>query len=350
MTLITFHPFVRLPRELRDLIWDAAIRPDVPSAHFFTAWDGVSNAHKFPIMVEFSVAGRGVRSTAPCGLAAPRCNSAEPERPSWFDNNPSVYMEDSGLWTACKESREAMIRRFGNHKVAYQKSPEDSEAGVEYLKPPEFNDAPATGTMIQNGKIQYFTVCPSTDLFCLQPFGEHKAVCWKGFEEDVPIFNELGSPKPNIALELNPSWMDDDPNFLKRGRRVPKYYWALGLYYRSEMGCTFYAATDILGRWASKLWFIDYRIRRDPEFASVGDKWRTTFQGRGCKFIEIYDRLDPGWIWGHDRPETSIHGFLERLDEKLEEYSQDTFLSEWITFPPREDAPRIGILACIPDD
>jgi len=35
----TFHPFPRLPKELRAAIWALAVRPDQPSAHFFTMVD-----------------------------------------------------------------------------------------------------------------------------------------------------------------------------------------------------------------------------------------------------------------------------------------------------------------------
>ncbi|KAK0657210.1 hypothetical protein B0T16DRAFT_452692 [Cercophora newfieldiana] len=35
----TFHPFPWLPPELRDMIWDFAIRPDRPGVHFFTILD-----------------------------------------------------------------------------------------------------------------------------------------------------------------------------------------------------------------------------------------------------------------------------------------------------------------------
>ncbi|KAI0837127.1 hypothetical protein F5Y06DRAFT_272053 [Hypoxylon sp. FL0890] len=361
MAPTTFHPFSELPKELRDLIWDAAIRRDVPSAHFFTAWDGMHDASIFPNMVELSVAGRGVDHGVPCGLAAPRCNRAEPHCASWFDNNPSVYMEDSGLWTACKESREAMIRRFGNHRVTYQKGPLGKKAEAEYVKLPEFNDAPATGTMVQNGKTQYFTVCPKTDLFCLQPLAKGNGIWWKYFEEDVPIFNERGSPRPNIALELNPSWMDDyvsDKDQKENSAKpdeihLPRYYFELGECSRDELGCAFYAATDLLGNWASKLWFIDYRIRPDPKRDPLGEdldlKGWAIFQGRGCKYAEVGCAIDSGWIWGHDTPETSIHHFVERLKEKLEEYSEAHFASEWVTDPPRKNAPKIGVLACIPD-
>ncbi|KAK3386488.1 hypothetical protein B0H63DRAFT_467860 [Podospora didyma] len=38
-TCRTFHYFPDLPKELRDKIWDMALRPGRPAAHFFTIFD-----------------------------------------------------------------------------------------------------------------------------------------------------------------------------------------------------------------------------------------------------------------------------------------------------------------------
>ncbi|KAF3058264.1 hypothetical protein GL218_05385 [Daldinia childiae] len=135
-----------------------------------------------------------------------------------------------------------MISRFGNHKITYQEQ-RDELSLAEYLELiKEANDAPTTGTMVQDGKRQYFTVCPKTDLFCLQPFVE----CghWEEFEKNMPIFNKLGSPEPHIALEFDPMWINPQTD----------EQWSM-------YNLAFEATTGALGRWASKLWFIDYRIR-----------------------------------------------------------------------------------------
>ncbi|KAI1641997.1 uncharacterized protein F4817DRAFT_20346 [Daldinia loculata] len=340
----TFRHFSLLPRELRDQIWDAAIRPDVPSVHFFTAWHGTYGPDP-PTIVECAVAGRGEHPDELCSLAAPRCNIAEPDRLSWFENNPSVYMEDSGLWTACKESREAMIRRFGNHKVTYQKRLNE-RASSEYLKPnEETNDASATGTMVQDGKRQYFTVCPKTDLFCLQSL--NACGSWETFEKNVPIFNQQGSPKPHIALEFDPMWMN--PQTDEQG-------------FKYELA--FEATTGELGRWASKLWFIDYRIRPklDIEDNILQDLDKhTVFQGRGCKYVEVITTMDKytwtwskeKWVWDHDKPENPIYEFLHVIQDRQAEYAMNMgYIEPWeeiFTDDPPWDAPEIGVLACIPE-
>jgi len=44
------------------------------------------------------------------GLAAPRLQ-ADSSEPSWTVANPSTYINNSALWTACKESNQRMEAR-----------------------------------------------------------------------------------------------------------------------------------------------------------------------------------------------------------------------------------------------
>lgn len=102
-----FHLFPFLPWELRDQIWKLAIRPDLPGAHIFRVSD--ADAHETS---DDNDSYRCAKSL----LAAPQClpksvdftPAAQAAAPiSWTLNNPSTYLIDSGLWTACKESRLA---------------------------------------------------------------------------------------------------------------------------------------------------------------------------------------------------------------------------------------------------
>ncbi|KAI0882285.1 uncharacterized protein GGS22DRAFT_49893 [Annulohypoxylon maeteangense] len=362
MALTTFHLFPQLPPELRDMIWEEAIRPDVPSAHFFTAWNGFENRmyeSDFQTLANYSVAGRGRQPDMPCGLAAPRCNREQPFTPSWFDNNPSVYMEDSGLWTACWGSRRAMIRRFGNRKVSYRK---ETLAQRFLGQAPEYNDAPATGTMVQDGRTQYFTVCPKTDLFCLQPFHKNGNVRWPTLERDVAIFNIRGSPRAHIALEFDPHWTDDeelrDESFRLSIPPLKRYEIELFGQTRTDLGSVFLAGTNQVGSWARALWFIDYRISRDPkaEPLDYSDGTRMVFQGRGCKYVEVRpDRHDTGWIMGHKRQSASIRRFLYEFYVTLAGDRDNSWIYQKIGDAGSIDAaelfrrPVIGVLACLRD-
>ncbi|OBR09164.1 hypothetical protein CH63R_07929 [Colletotrichum higginsianum IMI 349063] len=97
----TFHPFPRLPVELRLCIWEMVIRPTGPGrpgVHFFAvqpdADDSTRGFITLPVFPETS------------------------QRP-WNQKNPSSYFSDIGMWTACKESRAVvtgrLARRYEGH-------------------------------------------------------------------------------------------------------------------------------------------------------------------------------------------------------------------------------------------
>ncbi|KAH9886383.1 hypothetical protein F4778DRAFT_798419 [Xylariomycetidae sp. FL2044] len=339
----TFHPFPRLPKELRDLIWDAAIRPDVPSAHFFTTWHG-DQRNAVRVILTSALTGyvsRAWEGKGSVNLAASRWNKAHPMRPAWFENNPSVYRDDGGLWTACCESREAMIRRFGSRAITSQT---------------------ITGTLVQHGRRQYFTVRPDTDLFCTQPAVLlHDLLSWNRLPNGVPFFNNNNGPRQHrhIALELDTRWIDYDPllkNIIPIAQ-IPVGYPHMRWFRergRSELRCLLRAASNDLGRWADRLWFIDYRIRRNRNAEPlVLQDGQTVFNGRGCNPA---GDTEPDWIWGNDRLEDNMHHFfeLQHFIDLLKEWTEPS-LGLGLA-PPMYDffdinlaRPKLGFLACIPD-
>ncbi|KAH0420954.1 hypothetical protein CcaCcLH18_13708 [Colletotrichum camelliae] len=87
MNIYTFPLFSQLPRELRDMIWDCALRPFEHGAHHFSLEEsssrGPPNQHT-PRALEL------------CSIKS--------------DENVSTYMLTRGLLTACEESRAAVER------------------------------------------------------------------------------------------------------------------------------------------------------------------------------------------------------------------------------------------------
>lgn len=112
----TFIRFSRLPKELRDHIWDLAIQNHrfQREAHFFSVdktlcwrWSNYDPEHFLPYWW-------GLRTPigAPVWDNKDNTASRNGQHPAWDDpQNPSGYLMDSGLWDACPESREAMLRR-----------------------------------------------------------------------------------------------------------------------------------------------------------------------------------------------------------------------------------------------
>ncbi|KAK1763741.1 hypothetical protein QBC33DRAFT_549069 [Phialemonium atrogriseum] len=115
-----------------------------------------------------------------CALAAPRCSESDRQALSWTTSNPSAYLIDSGLWTACKELRERMERRFDTEGwrrriIPYRETPFEKE----------LPDAPATATFTSSGERRCFTTYPKSDLFCLQPF-DFDTIDWPTIRYQVP--------------------------------------------------------------------------------------------------------------------------------------------------------------------
>ncbi|KAF5986403.1 hypothetical protein FBULB1_2466 [Fusarium bulbicola] len=103
-----FHLFSALPTELRQEIWNLAIRPKEPGVHIFRVygnhWD-----HQAPEAVRLSYHEDQFRGW---GLAVPlpHEDAACANKPS--ARSVSTYMIDMGLWTACRESMTMMRKAF----------------------------------------------------------------------------------------------------------------------------------------------------------------------------------------------------------------------------------------------
>lgn len=109
MAATTFYRFQDLPKELRDMVWEFAILPDIPGVHIFSVGEVSGLGDWNSIRLEFHNYKKyqdDIRSTFCCGLTAPRClpkgiefsRAAHAAIPaSWTSNNPSMYLVDSGL-------------------------------------------------------------------------------------------------------------------------------------------------------------------------------------------------------------------------------------------------------------
>ncbi|KAI9709711.1 MAG: hypothetical protein M1820_003113 [Bogoriella megaspora] len=322
----TFHPFPRLPKELRDIIWALSIRPERPGAHFFTLFN-CDNIDEWITMGKYAMRPRMRHK---CSLAAPKRNVVDSQKLSWTDGNRSAYLIDAGLSTACQESREAAERHF---QISQWNAKMD---GLIFLPDDERQNlnVPALGSFVFNGEWWRCTTYPRRDLFCLQP-SNASTVDWGDLPYSVPIFNSFnGYYTEHIALNYDPEWsheiMDCDTHWANEG----------------TLACAIRAATDQTD-WAENLWFIDYRIRRRPNRCTA--VWRTTefrhqFHGNGCRFTEVQSG-DPEWKI--DR-ECDIFHFLDNLDELVSEYMRRCVYVDGSDDgrPVSHDgAPSVGVLA-----
>ncbi|KAK3934233.1 hypothetical protein QBC46DRAFT_400381 [Diplogelasinospora grovesii] len=318
----TFHPFPRLPRELRDEVWEFAVLslPRRGRAHFFTLFceeDRAALVSAEPVVM--CPPNPNIHSWY--HLAAPQCSG--PGRLSWIDSNPSAYLCEIGLWGACRESREIMQKRFMPINWFDWGHPERS---------PEIDQFPALGAFSWNGQCQKFTVYPQSDLLCLQPFNFDN-IDWEYLDLSISS-HKMGMG--HMALVYDPEWellLDDSI----RSQSYPH------VDEKGPLRCISRAASNLCN--AGALWFIDYRIHRRP--GTIPEANRNEFYGNSCKYVEV---LPSDTSWEMD---DSIFWFLKCLDDLLEEYYEEledeydgyeSERSEQTSY--RVGQPSIGVLAC----
>ncbi|KAG6362768.1 hypothetical protein INS49_007862 [Diaporthe citri] len=212
------------------------------------------------------------------GLAAPQGRGSSEH--SWTDGNVSAYMTDSGLWTACWESRKRMLWHF--RSTATSSPPvTDPAHGI-----PHPCTAPVTMPFRRdNGEREYLTIRPSEDLLCLQfaegSFISHRSGYHWGDVQNFPLFrwrrpNGRWEPPErvrHVAIELNMAWLDD-----------------------GVMGGPIHGLlkADYVDGLAG-FWFINYGLER--RYRADGDRrGRRTFRaGGGVEFVEVLFGDDEWW-------------------------------------------------------
>ncbi|KAK5661143.1 hypothetical protein OQA88_11034 [Cercophora sp. LCS_1] len=396
----TFHPFLRLPRELRDHIWTLAVRPAVPGVHLFRAYDvkdstseGREHETTREIICDADYPIRLRELLDAPRLAAPQCIAKNnilfwPEEQakepiSWTRNNPSTYLTDSGLWTACKESQLAVRTEFlHSTRRRAQWSPEELSSFLEgrglFTLPEVVTFAASDG-----GSRRYFTVFPDQDLFILQPPQCLPSLPWNMVWDSIPSYkclegkwNQIHKHDPqvsevrrHIALEYDPCWdhaavpTTDEPE---------------------QAALMFIESLVLLAcQTPFNFWFIDYRIHRnfedewstddesDEEVSNdegeikvkQGENGRDAFLGSNCRFVEVKTselkveddlnftddfKLQP-WHGGYvhkDKREGPFWNYscADEFVQKLNDYAAEASTR----FPPSANFPivKFGLLAC----
>ncbi|KAK1964081.1 hypothetical protein LY78DRAFT_704696 [Colletotrichum sublineola] len=239
-----FHLFSLLPGELREQIWDHSVRPH-----------GSRGVQYFSVFPEWDIDEEFSRHLIPM------------TRPSW-NQNRSTYAIDGGLWTACKESRAAMHRRY---------------------KPEQWT----TFLVNSDNSHQYFTLLPAQDLIVIQ--GYHSVPDMQKF----PTLMPFGSPRcgfggiSHIGIAFDPSWTLEELHLYEMWEwthdcNLPGYRWATynGLISAiRDHWCSFFCAS---------IWLVDPRLRRrntETPTASQNSAKEASeqivFEGNGCKYYEV---------------------------------------------------------------
>ncbi|UKZ83035.1 hypothetical protein TrVFT333_010836 [Trichoderma virens FT-333] len=270
----TFHPFTRLPLELKCMIQDFYIRDFQRGAHFFATSENPRRIGRTLRGSIFNIEnGHGLDLVAPKSLS--KSNSVQ----DWMMENSSAYVKDGAFWTTCWESRDIMTMRYRQLS--------------EQLSTNQFISCKFT----RNQERFEFKVSPEKDLFCIQP--QHTRIPWC----IMPFYRLPGSSSltrlTNTAIEYDPAWLDTG----KSAGGVP---WLED----SPWGCfirTLWAVAEGRMHNGFQFWIIDRNIqRRDKPWATsipIADSDTDeeekpeplVFQGFDKRYVEVRGLEECTW-------------------------------------------------------
>ncbi|KAF5685580.1 hypothetical protein FCIRC_3366 [Fusarium circinatum] len=291
-----FKRFSELPRELRELIWSMAMRDDRPGVHIFGQYDKTNDnvTEGRPLM-------RG---------DWPSYTWAAPSWRRYFENlnddcsdgNISTYLIDSGLWTACHESRLIMEKRFEQSK----RKRYDEDTGPRPDRTKEVFKKATTG-FFDGTPLHRITVFPHRDLFVLQ-HNDLKNANWSILGLDAAMTLDEGfNGIMHVALEYSPKWA---------GELVQEDYLSNDTWAIMDGAFTMWPTV-------SKLWFIDRSLKRKKDAPAFREKAENgyeinAFYASDRRFLEVdcnnWRHVEKEWECIKPLEDKSDGGFRSSLD------------------------------------
>jgi len=181
-----------------------AIRPADSGVHYFSIFNSADD--NYSPSAKLSTLHDNEHCQCQYKVAAPRVAGTQTVC-SWTQGNPSSYLLDAGLWTACKESRKIIMKHF-NMQHWNKVRREFEQCGCVWKFYYEHKDKPAIVITHHNGEDLHLMVNPERDLFCLDPQILDFTIEWDTLLCGLPfscIYTGYG-PLSHIAVEFDPSW------------------------------------------------------------------------------------------------------------------------------------------------
>lgn len=354
MGVTTFHPFPQLPGELRDLIWDHAVRPaNLRGVHYFSFYNTREvpekiKSHLMPLWHPHQWEVLGAPLPDDDALTA-----------SW-NHSKSTYAIDGALWTTCKESRAAMHRRYNlRHWTDVYHDPcrpllNDLRSDLRNRHENQ-EDLPAIFPVHDINNWQYITVLPRRDLIMLQTWDVDDFSSLEGGY----MFSSMHYGFVNfadIAVEFDPSWGYDELEEYQQE-------WIHGdlsynFTYDRPRWATYRLLLDAMKQMHNtRLWIVDRRLRLqatalDERSTSVM-RWesRAVFRGDGCKYYEIPDSCSDLCLIETEE-DAACFSFVSMLEQMCQEQLEKDFddlerESDDGEYPPGSRfCQSWGVLAC----
>ncbi|KAM0520705.1 hypothetical protein ACHAPE_003102 [Trichoderma viride] len=314
-----FHLFTSLPTELRLKVWKYSLRPynpTRPGAHFFSVTNFKEDGEELAnLRVQCDLGSRCEYNHGETyHLAAPKFGISH----SWTNNNPSSYLWDFGMWSACNESLKIIEDHYGMEYWA-AKLLKDSKG--EHFSDPDV-DACVPFIFPRSDGDWRFAIRPNRDLVCIQPLNPPTIGYYRKsiyLTEDICMVNLDKGLRgiTNMAFEYDSSWCDDlmVVSHPQDSRAYFEEKSPRGLFIR------FFLESKAWGYRDDPIWLIDYGLKRDPLKRGLGDDrprlpWREhmTFYANDRKFVEA-DRWTKKEYESSER--LSALDFLSELDDML---------------------------------
>lgn len=274
--LRTFHCFAKLPKELRDCIWELAIQndKDEPEIHFFSASEDLETYQVDSDLNPDPNDDRWLETTQ-C-LRAPTWKSHTGLEGWASHRNPSGYLLDAGLWFACAESRDCMIR---NRKA-------ELYHGVVGIKLPT-----KKGSWQRHIATQF-----EHDLFVFQLPISRILSLPLGILEELTSSHHFWSWLPFCGIEYDPQWIMRFDEGDEEGRsKVDMDKWETDPFSRLLWEIAHVSTTMCATR---ELWLVDHHTLKPAAGMTCAElgKDRITFKARGWRYFEVLlDDIGDRW-------------------------------------------------------
>lgn len=274
--LRTFTCFGTLPKELRDYIWELAMQNDTDEAaiHFFSVSEDLET-FQVDLDVDYDPNDARWRERRQY-LRAPTWRSHGGLEDWSSHRNPSGYLLDPGLWFACAESRDSILRK---EKV-------DLNWCVACVKLPA-----------RKGSWQrHIAIRSDRDLIIFQILISKIISLPLGILQELTSSSDLWEWLPFCGIEYDPRWATQleeedaegpskiDIDDLKTDS-FSRFLWEIAHVSTTDKGI-------------SQLWLVDHRTLRPVAGMTCSElgKDRITFRARGWRYFEV-NPSDIGKRW-----------------------------------------------------
>lgn len=350
MTLECFHLFPCLPPEIRHEIWGFAVRDQdsLLRVHYLTiakrkTQHVLLSSESEPSDATSDDKYTNMRRRAPVPLVIPPPWTHPLEPPpspnfsnilsqfSWAQGPRSIYVQDAGLWTACRESRAIITLRTAPwcHAMA---------------------------SFTTNDETNYLTVRPFSDLICFDPTHLSPKVTWAVLLANLPFYNLrhrggalVRDPRPceidHLAFEFDSSWVECPPPFWSIAcEATARGFVQRTIHHLAREGppCTVYLIDRTLAH--------DSLICWDATLHTMGRELSGNL-GERAYFVDAQDRyveIEPGDIVPipgvAEPPQPDVFKFREHIQGFRLPVSYTSRLPRW-KFSAHRD---VRVLCCLP--